>query len=225
VITPCNNAATPRQGFTLVELLVVLAIIAIVASLTVGLAGTLKGSVLSQATDELSGYLREAHQIALTNNRKVEVRFYQYGNPLYAGEIANLPSSGKFRAVWLFQINDQSVYAIAARPLFLPQGIIIDSGVTLSSLIAPGANPSNPIVSANNGAAATDSAHPLPGVSNAQYVGFHFNRDGTTDLGVGNNWFLTLHATSDGDALTTAPKNYASLRVDPVNGSVMIFRP
>ena len=65
------------KGFTLIEILVVLAIIAIIVTFTVpNLEPVLKGSKLKQAADDLERALANAQQVAITQNHPVEFRFF-----------------------------------------------------------------------------------------------------------------------------------------------------
>ena len=71
-----------ERGFTLIEILVVLAIIAVIVTFTVpNLEPVLKGSKLKQAADDLERALANAQQVALTQNHPVEVRFFRYNDP------------------------------------------------------------------------------------------------------------------------------------------------
>ncbi len=71
-----------RRGFTLIEILVVLAIISVIMFLAVPNMGEIiKGSKLTQAGDQVKFYLGLAQQTAVKDNQTFEIRFYQYRQP------------------------------------------------------------------------------------------------------------------------------------------------
>lgn len=210
------------RGFSLLELLAVLAVFGILASLTMpAVSSVLRASDLRTGTQLLSEQLGLARQVALSKNRSVEVRLYQYA-------VAPETGSGKFRALQVFEIQDSGLAVPISRIFRLPGSIVIDAGSgdlqsTLSSIIS---------VSANGGlapdsASGSELGYSLPQIGNAyQCVKFRFLPDGSTDLTPHSaSWFLTLHSLSDGDGLDAAPSNYSTLQIDPANGRTRIFQP
>jgi uncharacterized protein (TIGR02596 family) len=214
------------QAFTLLEMLVVMAIIVMLAALLVpSSVGIMKGMSLTQGGQMVRDQLSYARQTALSRNLPVEVRFYQYGDPLIPGESASNPTSGKYRAVQLFQIMESGS---AAKPLGkiqrLPDTIIVDSGTTLSSIIGDLTRTSG--TGSSTGAVLNT---PIPRVGTSyNCVSFRFQPDGSTNLPRNANWFLSLHYASVGDTLSvtggTLP-SFITLQVDPANGHVKIYRP
>ena len=76
------------KGFTLIEVLVVLSIIAVIVAFTIpAMAPALKGSKLRQSADQLEALLAGAHQRAITENRPVEVRFFRFEDPESPGSL------------------------------------------------------------------------------------------------------------------------------------------
>ena len=77
-----KSVQSKNRGFTLIEVLVVLMIIAVIVAFTIPAMGpALKGSKLRQATDELEALLAGSHQLAITENTPVEIRFFKYEDP------------------------------------------------------------------------------------------------------------------------------------------------
>ncbi len=71
-----------RAAFTLVELLVVIAVIALIAGLAVpALEPMMKGSKLTTASDNVKFNLAAWRQQAIAENSPIEVRFLRYINP------------------------------------------------------------------------------------------------------------------------------------------------
>src|SRR5579862_795239 len=97
-------AFVTKHGFTLIELLLVIAIIGMLMTLVVPAVNSISGgSQLTQAAQMVGSELELARQRALSRNRMVEVRFYQYGDPETPGESASSPSSGQYRAIQSFE--------------------------------------------------------------------------------------------------------------------------
>ena len=209
-----THRPTHVRAFTLVEMLTVIAIIIVLVGLLAPAASTiLRGNQLTQASDMLVSSLTLARQTAISNNCPVEIRFYQYGDPSNPGEQAAVASSGKYRALQLFKIDDAGTATALGKVTQLPNSILIDLNTTLSTLL--GSPQSNPTVS-------------IPRVGTSyNWCSFRFRPDGSTNLSptTPTYWSLTLHNIVDGDNRTTPPSNYATIQVDPVGGAVTSYRP
>ena len=207
-----------RRAFTLIELLAVITIILILSALLAPPAATvMRGMTLTQAGQIVRDQLGYARQAALSRNRPVEVRFYQYGDPEVPGESAANPAGGKFRAMQLFEISESGNAAPLGKLQRLPVTVIVDSGDSLSALIAKSTvTPGNSL------------NYPLSTVGTNYYcVSFRFQPDGSTNLSPADTWFLTLHGSTEGDKLTgsNVPGNFITLQIIPANGQVKIYRP
>ncbi len=199
-------------AFTLVELLAVVTIMAIVLAYVVPSANNILGGTnITRATQ----FVRQS---AISLNRPVEVRFYQYHDPEMSG------TDYCFRALQSWEVVKANSFIPLGKVQALPQGIIMDKGTssattTLSSLFYPNGNVIGP-----------PGPAPLPRVGTQySYVAIHFTASAATDLlptgGPSGSWFLTLHAETSGDGLSTPPPNFVTIQVDPVSGTLDFFRP
>jgi len=217
------SSAYMRDGFTLLELLLVIAIVGIITGFVIPAVGSAKSFQLTRGVQMVVNQLALARQTAVTKNHPVEVRFYQFGDPDIPGEQASNPSSGKYRAVWSFEVLETGETKALEKMQRLPPSVIIDSGSILASLINPPSATASPTVTA-----AGKQTSPIPRVQN-QYnsVAFRFLPDGSTNLPKTSDqqWFLTLHDLNDGDVLTTPPKNFATLQINATNGHIKTYRP
>ena len=239
-----SNVSLSRRAFSLMELIVVISIIVLIAGFTVPQAGQiLKGSTLTQGSTILTDQIRLGREYALTKNCKVEVRFYQYGDPETPGEVVTNPSTGQYRAMQLFQIvnvtegvTQGTIQGERALPLdkiqMLPQGVIMELysansssglGAAYSTLLS---NPNSPPIAG----AQEPTGLQLPrGIGqNYNYVSFRFLQDGSTNLApTGTVWYMTMHNMNDKGYLQPAgmPFNYFCLQIDPVIGTTKQYRP
>lgn len=222
---PGSAVASSRRAFTLVELLVVMAIILVLTALVApSLTSVLNANTLTQGSQNIIGQLTLARQQALTQNHPVEVRFYQYVDGNFAGEVVGNPSSGKYRALQTFTISDTGVAIPSTKVEHFPATFIIDSGAKLSSIIGQA------VAGATAGPVLTKGPqkYSIPGAdTDFNMVAFRFQPDGSTSLGAAPNggWFITCHQIHYGDRMTKAPPNFATLQIDPSNGSLRDFRP
>ena len=208
-----------RAGFSLIELLVVVAIIAMIWTIAVPAANSMMmASRLSYASADLTALISQARQTAIARNHTVEVRFYQFGDPEIPGETALNPDIGKFRAMQLFEYGENGLAIPVTKVERLPDGIVLDSNLKLSTLFDPKQK--------KTFAPPLDAQVPLPRGVGVRYkcMAFQFMPSGSTKLGFGK-WFVTLHKATDGDNLRKPPANYVTVQVEAVTGAVKAHRP
>jgi uncharacterized protein (TIGR02596 family) len=223
----CNAARLQSHGFTLIEMLVVIGIVALL--LVVAAPAMFKGvqaTKLSGAGERLLGALSEAQQMASSRNHPVEMRFYKY-NGLF-------PDSVAFRGYQLFRISTNAgsnaeVATKISECAKLPDGIMISTAANLSPILS-GAG----IADSPNAAGMTNS-----GVIGATYIAIRFMTDGTCrKVGTSNqglatltippppDFFMTI-VEDDGKAYsgTAVPKNFFTIQTDPWTGKSRSYRP
>jgi len=213
----CPHIVGRNGGFTLVELLVVLAVISIVSTLAVmAFRGVNSALNLSGATQQVSAELTNARQTALTLDETVQVRFYQF--PDSTGSSA----TQEFQAMQTFETRDNPPQPID-KIVYLPSNIMISSSGTYS----PPLNPAN--VTATT-PVATDPAINLNGIGrNYTYVAVAFKSNGTIDTSAytgswyTGSWFITLFEKKY--ATATQLVNYTTVSMDPQDGRLRIFQP
>ncbi|RYD37029.1 MAG: Verru_Chthon cassette protein D [Verrucomicrobiaceae bacterium] len=229
-MTPRHRSSSGR-GFTLVEVLVVLAIISIIMFLSVPNMGEIiKGSKLTQAGDQLRNDLAQAQMAAIKQNLTVEVRFYQYKQPEMDAAVA----ASSYSAYQMFTLIPDStkpsdpkaerILAPFGRIKKLPSGIVIPSSETWSTLVS-----NNTIAT---GEQQVLGLIPTEKQTAATYRSFQLNPDGTTNLGTtgATQWYVTLVNLSDleragGAVESIAPNNYICIQLDPYNGGTRWFQP
>ena len=224
-----HSTRRPQQalrGFTLVELLVVIAMIALLATFAVPSIDSMLGANdINRSQQAVQDSLAFARQTAIARNRRVEVRFYKLDHPESVG------SDQTFCAMQAFLIDESNKVTPVGRITRLPRSVLMNEAAANSSLIRNltdknFSDPSNdPKISlGSNGTSYTAKA-------------FQFRPDGSTNLSPTGNWFVTIHATRSGLAetfrddrlggtnATRPPLNFVTLQIDPVSGSVRSYRP
>jgi len=201
------------SAFSLLELLVVVAILSILMTLILpAMNSTLQGLHLTQGTQMILDQLSLARQVAISKNRVVEMRFYRLVDPSAAA------GRQGYRAVQSFELQDDGTAKPLDKIRRLPEGIILDSGDTLSPLLGT----ARAKVWTTN-----DTQVPLPQIGTSYNTSaVRLRPDGSTDLPVaGQPWFATFHYENKGDALPSLPANFAMIQIDPWNGQTLLFRP
>ena len=239
-------------GFSLVELLAVMAIIAIIAAASIS---TFQGSTaafnLSNAAQLITSEITTARQTALTYSETVEVRFYLYTDPI--------TNATQYQAIQSFSTTDSVNFTQLDRISYFPVNIMIDqiSGTSTTALSYPlvetaGSPPVSPTYTPNglvnliqNGATttATSSGAPatIPGGGVAySYKYLRFKPSGAIDYVIPlsgapagwppASWYITLHekryyATVTTLAATPNIKNFITVSVDSTDGRVRTYQP
>lgn len=224
------------RGFTLIEMLAVILLIGLIGTVAVPAVNSImRGSKLTQSAQLVIDQLALARQTALTKNRAVEVRIYRYGDPETPGEKMSEPSSGRYRAIQLFKIPEESDPDAVLDPITkqpkpiqlgnmvrLSSSMFFDSGSTMSTLIgSASSSPAVPTLTASG--SQTTSVSTMKTTYDS--VSFRFNSDGSTNLDATKLWFLTLHNINDKDAQPKPPANFFTIQIEPTNGHVKAFRP
>lgn len=200
-----------QAGFSLIELLVAIAIMAILLAVAVPATSSLMGGMnIGRSAGMVTDELNFARQTALARNRDVEVRFYKLGSKTEA-------DNQQFRAFRSFLIEglDPAGWKPLSRVKVLPEPIIISDDTTYSTLLDPG----------DGYRGLTSGTEDLPGHGPVPYVSFLLRANGGTSLKpVTDKWFLSLFSERAKPA-SGLPANYFTIQIDPVTGRTRSYRP
>lgn len=199
------------RGFSLMEMLIVIAIIIAIASLVVpGTTSALNNNNLSRAAQILLQQLASARQTAVAKNRRVEVRFYRFDDP-------DLPGADQyFRAVQSFLIADDNTAKPLGKIERLPGSIALLNSVEASPLLDVPDKAYGP----------GDVPVKIPRVSGYATKAFQFRPDGSTNLELGKAFLSAASVRSPADASATQLSgNYIVVQVDRLGGGVRLYRP
>jgi len=215
-----SSLLTPgcRRGFSLVEMLVVLAVISLVATMTImAFRGVNSALNLSSASQQVSAELTNARQTALTLDETVQVRFYQFP------DVTGASTTKEFQAMQTFQSRDSVTFTPLDKITYLPSNIMISSSGSYSPpLASANVTPATP--------SATDPAINLNGIGqNYTYIALAFKSNGTIDTTAytgtwfTGTWFITMFEKKYASA--TQLVNYTTVSIDPQDGRLRIFQP
>ena len=205
-----------RRAFTLVEILVVIAIIAILAAIiTPAVSGIIASTELTVASGTVADTLNLARQTALGANRAVEVRFYKLPKK---GAAAGSPAADlAYRGIAIFRLDDTG-------PRQIGTVVRIEGSVECADDQKYGTLLFH----------TEQDEGTLPGGSADSNEKFTYHRfliraDGTTSLpvtappsGSGDTWHIMLHASHQ-PAKDAA--NFATIQLDPETGRARVLRP
>ncbi len=231
-----SHSDKKAKGFTLIEMLAVLGIVAaIVGASSLYLFGAILAMKLTSGSADIVGTLSLAQQVASSEGRNVEVRFYKHG----AGD--EVGGRQYFRSVVLlryFQPGEpnpdpgaagaplqEATAIVLGSPTRLPSGVVISEDATLSSLLGPNTRPTTTPSTMQLTAAGLE-AWDFQGSREMEFRSFLIRPEGTS-LAAASLWFLTLVYEQDAENGTPINEidNFSCIQIDPVNGRLLSYRP
>lgn len=204
--SPMSRKLLP--AFTLIEVLAVMVIVVLMATLTVpAIRSITRSTSLNSSVHQVVGMMEQARQMAIAQNRKVEVRLYKYAVP---GD-----SKADYCAIQLFLVDYDTV-APAGKTEKFTNPAIIASDPEVSTLLDDQLAPEKP-------AAAGIS---LPSVGqNYSFRSIFFKADGSAEWPGDQECSLTLVNKLDPVSGGILPRNFATIRLDPITGRLTVKRP
>jgi len=201
-----NRILNTFFAFSLIELLVVIAIIGLLMTAAVpALNSVLENGRLTQAAALLVNQLTLARQKASAENKNITLRFIRKD------------TSSPYDRIQLVTLDSATNATPVTRLTTLPMQTAIASDTGLSSLMS---------LTESTASSAKDPSIPELGTSYL-YKQFTFRPRGSLDgdpLTMPSNCFATVVLQRNASN-TTAPANFATIQVDPVNGGLQIYRP
>ena len=191
------------SAFSLIELLVVIAIIGLLMTAAVpALNSVLENGRLTQAATLVVNQFTLARQKASAENKNITLRLIRKDD------------DSPYDRIQLVTLDSATNATPVSRLTTLPMQTAIASDTALSSLMSLTESTAN---------SARDPSIPELGTS-YRFIQCTFRPRGSLDLNIQSNWFSTVVLQRNAST-TTAPANFASIQVDPVNGGLQIYRP
>jgi uncharacterized protein (TIGR02596 family) len=188
-----------RAGFSIVELLVVVAIVGVLAVLTLpAVSSIMQSSDLTRAGQMFADQINLARQMASAQSSVAEVRLIE------------LPGRTGYTGIQIWKADATGTLK-AARPLArLPQAVAISDNAAHSAAIA----------SLSSGTMPAGSA-----AANAPYVALQIRPSGFVTPVIGmNSLFFTVMPEAR-LAESSLPPNYFLLQINPLTGAPLVYRP
>ena len=198
-----NRKLNTFSAFSLIELLVVIAIIGLLMTAAVpALNSVLENGRLTQAATLVVNQFTLARQKASAENKNITLRLIRKDD------------DSPYDRIQLVTLDSATNATPVSRLTTLPMQTAIASDTALSSLMSLTESTAN---------SARDPSIPELGTS-YRFIHCTFRPRGSLDLNIQSNWFSTVVLQRNAST-TTAPANFASIQVDPVNGGLQIYRP
>ena len=192
-----------RSAFSLIELLVVVAIIGLLMTAAVpALNSVLENGRLTQAATLVVNQFTLARQKATAENKNITLRFIRKD------------TTSSYDRIQLVTLDSANNATPVSRLTTLPMQTAIASDTGLTSLMSLTESTAN---------STQDPSLPELGTSYL-YKQCTFRPRGSLDLNIQSNWFATVVLQRNASN-PTAPANFATIQIDPVNGGLQVYRP
>lgn len=185
------------EGFSLVELLMVMAVIVVVMSLTVpAVVGLQRSYQLTKAATQVKDNLQLARQLAMTRNESIVASFSKAKDDL---------GNQSYNVLTLSRMLSSGTLSPISKPIRLAGGIGISGDVRWSSIMDP---------SLSGTCVLQRTALPCQQI--------RFKASGATVLTSTSSWYLTLFYNPNS---ATPPANFVTLVIDPVTSRIVWNQP
>lgn len=199
-----------QHGFSLVELLVVITVVAILVSISLNMTkGSLTSVEISTSAGEVATIFNRAKEEALIRNANVQVRIYETEDEDFGERAYNLVGIGMIETP--DDVSDVNVedleFTQLARRYRIPSSVYLMDTAPHSTMITD----------AFEGVENDDELGSL------NYSAITFSPNSRTSLSADEQWTLTF--IPNGENLNNLPKNFITLQLYPSTGRVNIIEP
>ncbi|WP_038167895.1 Verru_Chthon cassette protein D [Verrucomicrobium sp. BvORR106] len=200
----------PARGFTLIEIMVVMALIGVLMALSLNVSSAWKAQKLTAQARGVASECSQAVLMAQKDNFPVEIRFYQMPDDLGGG------SATAFRAFQLVRLtgynptDGKAIYKNLTEVKYFEDDIILHETAEYTSI------KNLPVQSP------PEDAIPLRGAVR-NYVSFMFLPNGTTTLTRTPDAVFTFVKENEMKTPDALPDNYRSMVLQPVTGHTTVY--
>jgi uncharacterized protein (TIGR02596 family) len=198
------------SGFTLIELMVVMAIMLLLMGISVGVTHSWKAQKLTTEARQLSGQLAEVALLAQKDNYPVQVRFYLVPDELGEGSATAMRAIQFARLTGYDPDTRQPIYKLLSEVRYFEDDIVLMDSKDYTSLFAQEPTP------------AADSDPEIRG-EKRPYRSFMFLPNGSTSLPRTPDAVFTLVKENEIKDPATPPPNYRSVLLQPVTGKATMY--
>lgn len=200
-----------RLGFTLTEILMVIAIIGILVSITIPLASSMPASKeLSSEADNLASRINYCRLLAVSSGRPVELRFYLQ-------PVIEVRDDEFYRATQVLTTDAEGLFQPEGRIQTFSGKVMLSPNDEFSSILAGEPESPDPNAAASGNKLAR----------NLSYKALRFLPEGSVSLGRGANkhWTLTFINWEPNMTESELPPDFVTLQVDPFAAKVRRYEP